>query len=197
MGALKKKEEVERKKKKEADAKKKEEESVKIFSDTLRQSRKRLPKEMLKQGAAMDANAKAEGGGGRDRRKRTRARKKPATSVVEDILADNMDFLDGPSADVRDDNGVVKQISKGLRSGDTFSRLRGKRMAGAAAKKEAVGSDNPPPAAEVSSSAKRQLRVQQSTFSRRKGRGAAKKKPAAAPVEEKNGRTSIQSINWG
>mmetsp|Transcript_60827 Transcript_60827/g.91827 ORF Transcript_60827/g.91827 Transcript_60827/m.91827 type:complete len:1172 (+) Transcript_60827:57-3572(+) len=195
--ALKKKEEVERKKKKEADAKKKEEESVKIFSDTLRQSRKCIPKEMLKQGAAMDANAKAEGGGGRDRRKRTRARKKPATSVVEDILADNMDFLDGPSADVRDDNGVVKQISKGLRSGDTFSRLRGKRMAGAAAKKEAVGSDNPPPAAEVSSSAKRQLRVQQSTFSRRKGRGAAKKKPAAAPVEEKNGRTSIQSINWG
>jgi len=194
--AMAKKQEAEKRKEKEEKAKKKEEESVKIFTDTLRQSRKCIPKEMLKQGEKMEAEAKSGSptGSARERRKtRARKKKKPATSVVDDIIADNMEFLDGPSADVRDDNGVVKQISKGLRSGDTFSRLRGKRMAGAAAKKESAAAA---PTDSVSSSAKRQLRAQQSTFSRRKGRGASKKKTAEVKVDD-GGRTSLASINWG
>jgi len=196
--ALAKKREAEKKKEKEEKMKKKEEENVKKFTDTLRASRKHLPGEMLKQGEMMDKEAKGSVSAGR--RRKTRTKKKPSTSVVDEILSDNIEVLSGPSADIRDDNGVVKQISKGLRSGDTFSRLRGKRMATAAAKKEATGDVTPDKAA---ASTRRKLRSQQSTFSRRDGNRAKKKTSAAAaaaePSESKaaGGRTSIASINWG
>merc|ERR1712137_581462 len=129
--ALNKKREAEERKAREEREKKKEDKNLKKFADTLRASRKTGPSDLLKKGQEMEEAANNGGEGTiskRGRRGRTR-RTKPSQSVVDDIISDNIEFLDGPSADVRDDNGVVKQISRGLRSGDTFSRLRGKRMA--------------------------------------------------------------------
>merc|ERR1712137_468993 len=169
--ALNKKREAEERKAREEREKKKEDKNLKKFADTLRASRKTGPSDLLKKGQEMEEAANNGGEGTiskRGRRGRTR-KTKPSQSVVDDIISDNIEFLDGPSADVRDDNGVVKQISRGLRSGDTFSRLRGKRMAAKKAPGDAAAlpSDQDP-------DVKRQLRSQKSTFSRRQGNRAKK-----------------------
>lgn len=188
--ALNKKQEAEERKAKEEREKKKEEKNLKKFADTLRASRKTLPSEMLKAGQQMEEDSGEDASANKGRARRTRARKtKPTVSVVDDIISDNADFLDGPSADMRADNGVVKQISRGLRSGDTFSRLRGKRMA-----KKAPGGDADPLKPTDAPDVKRQLRSQKSTFSRRQGNRAKKEEKK----EEKPGaRIALTSINWG
>ena len=194
--AMAKKQEIEDRKAQEEREKKKEEENVKKFADTLRASRKKgAPLSMLEQGKAMDEAAQEEesdaaGGTAKARARRTRARKaKPTQSLVEDIISDNGEFLEGPSASMRDDNGVVKQISRGLRSGDTFTRLRGKRAAKVDPSAPVVA--EPP----VDTATRRQLRSQKSTFSRRDGSRAAKKE--VKEEEPKGGRMALTSINWG
>jgi len=193
--ALNKKREAEERKAREDREKKKADKNLKKFADTLRASRKTGPSDLLKQGQQMDEAANnGEGGTISKRGRRSRARKtKPTQSVVDDIISDNIEFLEGPSADVRDDNGVVQQISRGLRSGDTFSRLRGKRT-----KKTHVDSTELMDVeAEIgtSPSTKRQLRSQQkSTFSRKEGKRLKKEKKKH---DDESGRVALTSIDWG
>jgi hypothetical protein len=54
-------------------------------------------------------------------------RKAQINDVVDDIINNSDAFGSQPRANMRDDNGVVKQVVKGLRSSHTFSRLRGQR----------------------------------------------------------------------
>merc|ERR1712137_624531 len=191
--ALNKKKEAEERKAKEEREKKKEEKNLKKFADTLRASRKTGPSDLLKKGQEMEEAANNGGEGTiskRGRRGRTR-KTKPSQSVVDDIISDNIEFLDGPSADVRDDNGVVKQISRGLRSGDTFSRLRGKRTKKTDSKelKDAAEPDSPG----TSASTRRQLRSQQkSTFSRKEGKRLKKKDKKKD--DDESGRVALTSI---
>merc|ERR1712137_159719 len=169
--ALNKKREAEERKAREEREKKKEDKNLKKFADTLRASRKTGPSDLLKKGQEVDEAANNSDGTISKRGRRSRARKtKPTISVVDDIISDNIEFLDGPSADVRDENGLVKQISRGLRSGDTFSRLRGKRTkkVGSTEILDGSGTESDSP---TSSLTKRQLRSQQkSTFSRKEGK---------------------------
>ena len=194
--ALNKKREAEERKAREEREKKKEDKNLKKFADTLRASRKTGPSDLLKKGQEMEEAANNGGEGTiskRGRRGRTR-KTKPSQSVVDDIISDNIEFLDGPSADVRDDNGVVKQISRGLRSGDTFSRLRGKRTKKTDSKelKDAAEPDSPG----TSASTRRQLRSQQkSTFSRKEGKRLKKKDKKKD--DDESGRVALTSIDWG
>lgn len=201
--ALRKKQEIEKKKEKEAKLKKKEEENVKKFTDTLRASRKCLPQEMLKQGQKLDEQAlegeNASASSSASSRRRKVRKKAPTKDIVNEIIDNNMEFIDGPSAGLCDDNGVVQQISKGIRTGDTFSRLRGKRMAAAKktdASSSGSSSNAAPASAETSSSAKRQLRSQKSTFSRSRGSRAAKQQPSSS-TKGSSGKNSLAGIQWG
>merc|ERR1712130_72981 len=150
---------------------------------------------MGKQGQELDEAANNGDGTISKRARRTRARKtKPTLSVVDDIISDNIEFLEGPSADVRDDNGVVKQISRGLRSGDTFSRLRGKRTKKVDSSEQLL--QVPEAESPTSSMTKRQLRSQQkSTFSRKEGKRLKKKEKKKS--DEEGGRVALTSIDWG
>jgi len=203
--ALKKKQEKEKENQEKERERKKEEQSVRKFANTLRQSRKAGIDKMLEEGRKMDEadtnsptgelnNDEESGKVIRGRRRGRKKTAKPTQSVIDDIMADNTDFLSGPSSNVKDDNGVVKQIGRGLKSGDTFSRLRGKRMAAGAKKKGGENNKTENNDGDLSNSTKRQLRSQKSTFSRRKGARAKKAEPKQS---DDNGRISITSINWG
>lgn len=202
--ALKKKRQGEEEKHRKEQEKQQEEQSVKKFAETLRATRAgQVPGET--ESTEKKPLTK------REQRKRVVKEKKKVNNIVDDIISDNADFMEqGPSTDVRGDNGVIEQVSKGLKASDTFTRLRGKRLAAAAATKppvaESVQDDDDDDLAaaasstkkvnirestggtKVSSAAKRQLVTQKSTFTRVEARRAKKKanldndKPPSAPI---------------
>lgn len=117
---------------------KKEEKTLTKLADTLRGSRANVAA-IAKSVAAGDEEALnipddhfMQGPKGRDRRAKraTQSKKTQVNDVVDDILNNSEAFKTAqPRTDMRADNGVIKQVVKGLRSSHTFSRLRGQREA--------------------------------------------------------------------
>lgn len=195
--------------------KQKEQNTVKKFTNTLRISRKNLKQELKKAGQEEgSASPKSEA------RTKSRARhgqKKKVHNLVDDILSSNPTIMaSGPTATVRDDTGVIKQISKGLKSSDTFSRLRGKRMASLAKKKGTASSSSSAVASSqysgsgklaTSQDVRATLKNQKSTLSRadvskfRQFKKRTMKTRELLPPEpepdEKHMRPSLSSIKWG
>mmetsp|Transcript_6156 Transcript_6156/g.24826 ORF Transcript_6156/g.24826 Transcript_6156/m.24826 type:complete len:619 (-) Transcript_6156:59-1915(-) len=191
--------------------KKKEASTIKKFTNTLRISRKNLKQE-LKKAETGDLAASPKS----DARSKSRARhsqKKKVHNLVDDILSSNPTIMaSGPTATVRDDTGVIKQISKGLKSSDTFSRLRGKRMASLAKK---GGDASAAPSSQFSGSGRlatsqdirATLKNQKSTLSRadvskfRQFKKRTMKTRELLPPEpepdDKHARPSLSSIKWG
>ena len=139
----------------------KEEKQAQRFKNTLRQSGKFAPQ--------LKKSPRGKPGGMR------------VSLVIDDILADNEELFQGPSEQISQKNGIVKQISHGLQKGDTFSRLRGKRMQ--KLKKEPSNEN-----ISMSPTTKRQLARQQSTFSKRKG---------LSPRARESNRPNLANIQWG
>lgn len=112
--------------------------------------------------------------------KKSPRKKREKASVVDSILDDDLGNLleDKSKSGIRDENGVVEQVFKGLKSGDTFSRIRGKRLS----KRKPTGTGKQPKVPTASTDARKTLQRQQSTLSI--NNRTRKKK-------------SVTSIQWG
>ena len=196
-----------------------EEKMLKKFADTLRVSRRNvenIQKAINEEGGKEGDETRVDDSlfGGR-RSKPRRAPKKVVNTVVDDLIENNPTFaLQGPTPDVRDDQGVVKQISKGLKNKDTFSRLRGKRVAiegmGATSTNIVSKFESPPDAksgmktdlrSSRGSEIRRQLSKQKSTLTKTDVNAFKTKKrqlQSEEPDSNKGGaRPSLSSMKWG
>jgi len=118
------------------DAKRAKEEEDKVMSKvvtTLRKSQANLQQMYKGDDVKIEGFFSKKGRDSKDsRRDSRRESRKPddqaVDSLVDDILSNNPAFTSNrPRRSMRDDNGVVKQLAKGLRDSRTFSKIREKR----------------------------------------------------------------------
>jgi len=140
--------------KEEAKKKKEDEEKVMAKVDTtLRKSRANLKSmedtkvdgffanrgrrnEPSSSSGSRDSGGKDSGSSGRRDRRGDEKKDVSSLSLVDDILSNNPSGGTRARRNQRDENGVVKQVSKGLRDSKNFSKIRESRASGAANEKD-------------------------------------------------------------